>query len=433
MLKRLFIGLAGLVVLGLLGFIVLAWQSAIAPIAPPPAASFSPELVARGEALAGGGYCANCHTAKGGQRFAGGYAMQTPFGVLYSTNITPDPETGIGTWSEAAFARAMREGVARDGSHLFPVFPYNHFTKLSDDDVRALYAYFMTRAPVRAPAPTNGLPFPLNIRALEAGWKLLFFRPGRFQPDPAQSVEWNRGAYLAEGLSHCGACHTPRNLLGAEKDGDAYAGAVIDDWIAPPLTSANPAPAPWTQDELHSYLRNGMSLLHGTPSGPMAPVVHGGLSALPDSDVQAIALYFADLDHARDREPAVAAAVARAMSYASLGTGQEFDADARLYTAACASCHYNAGKAPLAVRPDLALNSALSLPDPTNLVQVMLRGISASEGIPGVVMPGFAHAFTDTDIARIAAYLRRTRTNLPPWTDLDEKITAVRHQISASR
>ena len=200
LLKRLFIAFVGLVILGPAGFIVLAWRSAIAPVAPPAAASFPPELVARGETLADGGYCATCHTAKGGQRFAGGYAMQTPFGVIYSTNITPDPETGIGTWSEAAFARAMREGVARDGSHLFPVFPYNHFTKLSDDDVRALYAYFMTRATVRAPAQTNGLPFPLNIRALQAGWKLLFFRPGRFQPDPApkRRVEiaaliWQRG------------------------------------------------------------------------------------------------------------------------------------------------------------------------------------------------------------------------------------------------
>jgi len=431
--KRLFIGLAGLVILGLLGFIVLAWQPAIAPVAPPTAASFPPLLVAKGEALAGGGYCATCHTAKDGQRLAGGYSMQTPFGVLYSTNITPDPETGIGTWSAAAFARAMREGVARDGSHLFPAFPYNHFTKLSDDDIAALYAYLMTRAPIRAPAPVNGLPFPLNIRALQAGWKLLFFRPGRFQPDPSQSTEWNRGAYLAQGLSHCGACHTPRNVLGAETQGDVYAGAVIDDWIAPPLTEANPAPAPWTQDELHNYLRYGVSVLHGTAAGPMAAVVHGGLSMLLDSDVQAIARYFADLGRAGDREAAVDAAVSRAMSYASIGTGQEFDADARFYTAACASCHYNAGKTPLAARPDLALNSALSLPDPTNLIQVVLRGINASDGMPGVVMPSFAQAFTDTDIVRIAAYLRRTRTNLPPWTDLDKKVATIRQQISVSR
>jgi mono/diheme cytochrome c family protein len=382
--------------------------------------------------LAGGGYCAECHTAKGGQRFAGGYAMATPFGVIYSTNITPDPETGIGSWSEAAFGRAMREGVARDGSHLFPAFPFDHFTKVSDDDVKAIYAYLMTRPLVRAPARASTIPFPLNIRAFQEGWKILFFRSGRFEPVAGKSAEWNRGAYLALGLSHCGACHTPRNLLGAEKAGDAYAGAVIDNWIAPPLTAANPAPVPWTQEELHSYLRNGMSVLHGTAAGPMSPVVHG-LSALPESDIQALASYFADVDHAGDRLVSANPAVARAMSYAPLGTGQEFDTDARLYIAACASCHYNSGHVPLAVRPDLALNSALNLPDPTNLIQVMLRGVGAEEGIPGVVMPSFAQALSETDIARIAAYLRRTRTNLPPWPDLDKKIAAMRRQISASQ
>jgi cytochrome c553 len=206
---------------------------------------------------------------------------------------------------------------------------------------------------------------------------------------------------------------------------------VVDNWTAPPLTAANPAPVPWTQEELRSYLRNGMSVLHGTTAGPMSPVVHG-LAALPESDVQAIATYFADIDHADDRLASADPAVVRAMSYAPLGTGQEFDADARLYLAACASCHYNSGHAPLAVRPDLALNSALSLPDPTNLIQVVLRGVGAEEGIPGVVMPNFA-ALSDADLARIAAYLRRTRTNLPPWPDLEKKIAAMRRQITASQ
>ena len=244
--KRVPAVIAGLVVLGVLGFVTLAWRPAIAPISPPPPGSFAPDLVAKGEALSGGGFCAVCHTAEGGQIYAGGYPMQTPFGIIYSTNITPDPETGIGTWSEAAFTRAMHEGVARDGSHLFPAFPYDHFTKLSDNDVKALYAYFMTRPPFRSPAKGNTIPFPLNIRYLQAGWKLLFFRPGRYEFDAAKSAEWNRGAYLALGLSHCGACHTPRNLVGAEKAGDAYAGAVVDNWIAPALTAENPSPAPWT-------------------------------------------------------------------------------------------------------------------------------------------------------------------------------------------
>jgi len=430
--KRLLTVIAGLAVLGVLGFLALAWWPAIAPISPSPPGSFAPDLVARGEALAAGGFCTECHTVKGGQRFAGGYPMHTPFGVLYSTNITPDPETGIGTWSEAAFARSMHEGVARDGSLLFPAFPFDHFTKLSDDDVKALYAYFMTRPPVRAPAQANTIPFPLNIRYLQAGWKLLFFRAGRFEPDPNKSAEWNRGAYLAEGLSHCGACHTPRNVLGAEKSGEPYAGAVVDNWIAPALTAANPSPAPWTEDELHRYLGSGVSVLHGIAAGPMSPVPHG-LSALPESDVRAIATYFADVDHAAERAALVGAAVARAMSYAAApGAAPESDPDARFYTAACASCHYNSG-APLAVRPDLALNSAVNLSDPTNLIQVMIGGVTAGEGVPGVVMPSYAHAFSDADIARIAAYLRRTRTSLPPWPDLDAKIASIRQQASATQ
>jgi mono/diheme cytochrome c family protein len=431
MAKRLLIGVVGLGILGILGFGALAWRPAIAPIAPPAPGRFAPALVAKGEALAGGGFCAECHTAKGGQEFAGGYPMATPFGVIYSTNITPDPDTGIGTWSEAAFARAMHEGVARDGSLLFPAFPYDHFTKLSEDDVRALYAYFMTRTPVRAPAQENGLPFPLNIRYLQAGWRLLFFRSARFEPNGRKSDEWNRGAYLSEALSHCGACHTPRNLLGAEKADHAYAGAVVDNWIAPPLTAANPTPVPWTTDELISYLRKGFSVAHGSAAGPMAPVVNG-LSALPDPDVQALANYFADIDKANDHLASIGPAIARAMSYAPLGAAGKDAADARLYTAACASCHYNSGQ-PLAMRPDLSLNSALNLPDPTNLIQVILNGINAKDGIPGVVMPSFAQALSDADIARIAAYLRRTRTNLPPWSDLESKIAALRRQIVASQ
>src|SRR5271157_3584588 len=202
--------------LSILGFGVLAWRSAIAPAAPPAPAGFAPALVAKGGALAGGGYCAACHTAKGGQSFAGGYAMQTPFGVIYSTNITPDSETGIGNWSLAAFERALREGVRRDGSHLYPVFPYDHFTKLSDDDVQALYAYFMTRTPVRAPAHSNGLPFPFNIRALQAGWKLLFFRPGRFEPAAGKAAN-GTGAHISQPGLAIAALVTPRATCLAPK------------------------------------------------------------------------------------------------------------------------------------------------------------------------------------------------------------------------
>jgi mono/diheme cytochrome c family protein len=430
MYKKMLTWLLTLGVIGLSGFFALAWRSGIAPVTPPAPGSFPPELVAKGEALSGAGFCAECHTRKDGEKFTGGYAMATPFGVIYSTNITPDPETGIGTWSEAAFARAMREGIARDGSHLFPAFPFDHFTKVSDDDVKAIYAYLMSQPPAKATARANTIPFPLNIRAFQEGWKILFFRPGRFEPFATRSAEWNRGAYLAVGLSHCGACHTPRNLLGAEKTADSFSGAVVDNWIAPPLTNANPAPAPWTKEELYRYLRTGASILHGTTAGPMSPVVHG-LSAVDDRDIRALASYFADIDHADDRSASIAPAVARAMSYAPLGVGQDFDAESRLYTAACGSCHYNSGRAPLAVRPDLALNTAVNLPEPTNLIQVILRGISAKDGLANVVMPSFAEALSDADIGRIAAYLRRTRTNLPPWPKLADKIADLRRQTSA--
>ena len=426
--KRLLIGVLAVGVLAAAGFLALAWKPAIAPIDPPAAASFPAELVARGAILAGAGNCASCHTVKGGPDFAGGLPLATGFGTLYSSNITPDPETGIGRWSEAAFARAMHEGVARDGSHLFPAFPFDHFTKVTDEDLTALYAYLMTQKPVQAAQKPSTLPFPLNIRALQAGWKLLFLHKGVYQADPIKSAEWNRGAYLAEGLGHCGACHTPRNALGAEKSGAAYGGATIGGWIAPALTAANPSPAPWTQDELFAYLRSGASILHGTAAGSMSEVVHDGLARLPDPDIHAIAVYFADIDQASARAAATELAIAKAAAASTFGLAQLSDPDAHLYVSACASCHYSAASAPLAVRPDLSLNSALSLSEPTNFVKVVLSGITLKDGMPGVMMPGFAHTLSDAEVARLAAYLRATRTELPAWTDLETKVAAIRKE-----
>jgi mono/diheme cytochrome c family protein len=412
--------------IGLGGFAALAWRSAIAPIAPPASSVFAPDIVARGAVLANAGYCATCHTAKGGQPYAGGYPIATGFGTIFSTNITPDAETGIGGWSEAAFRRAMHQGVARDGSLLFPAFPYDHFTKLSDADVSALYAYFMTRSPVHASARENTLPFPLNIRALQAGWKLLFFSAGRFQERPERGAAWNRGAYLAEGISHCGACHTPRNALGAEERGKVFAGAPIDGWDAPPLTRSNPSPAPWTENELFAYLRTGVSQFHGTTAGPMSQVVHDGLTALPDLDIRALAVYFADIDDAGARVAAAAPATRHELAVSALGAGPRDDPAARLTAAACASCHYNAGAATNPLRPDLALNTAVNAPAPTNLIRIMLYGISAREGAAGVVMPGFSRGLNDADIARIAAYLRATGTPRAPWPDLEKQVASIR-------
>ncbi|MDB5580435.1 MAG: hypothetical protein JWR80_5611 [Bradyrhizobium sp.] len=425
MLKRIALGGAAALAVALLGFAVFAWRPAIATITPPAPASFTPAQIARGGILAGAGYCATCHTAIGGAPFAGNYPMATSFGTIYSTNITPDPDTGIGRWSLAAFTRALREGVRRDGAHLFPAFPYDHFTRLSDDDVASLYAFLMTRPAAHAEARANGIPFPLNVRLLQAGWKWLYFKPGRFAPDPARDAAWNRGAYLAEGISHCGACHTPRGALGAEQHDSAYRGAAIDGWLAPPLDRSNPSPVPWNEDELVAYLGTGVSRYHGVAAGPMSNVPQG-LARLPAADLHAIARYFLSINGAEGRAAETPAAIAGALAADRVGTGLRYDAAARLYAGACASCHYNGGSDPNPLRPDLALNSALSLDDPANLIRVILYGISAKQGIPGVVMPGFATGFSDADVARVAAWLRTTRTAKPAWPDLEKRVAAIR-------
>jgi len=427
--RRIEVAILAVGLLGIAGFMLLSWRPVIVALERPAPESFSSESIARGEALAAAGHCASCHTRPGGPSYAGGYGVNTPFGIVYGTNITPDPKTGIGTWSMEAFARAMREGVARNGSHLFPAFPYNAYTKLTDGDLRALYAYLMTRQPVSATVPPNTVPFPLSVRAFQEGWKIHFFRSGRFQTNPAKSDEWNRGAYLAEALSDCGGCHTPRNSLGAEKSRDAYAGAVVDGWIAPALDQANPSPLPWTQEDLFSFLRTGTSPMHGAAGGTMTPVIRDALAlaVVPDSDVRAIAVYFTDMNHGAARASSVDATAGEAIATSDLAVGQPYDADAELYASACMSCHYNAGPAPLPARPELALNSALTLPEPTNFIRVVLRGVGSTDGAPGMAMPTYA-SLTDGEIVSLAAYLRRTRTKLPPWNDLEKKAAAARRE-----
>jgi mono/diheme cytochrome c family protein len=432
MIRRIAIGILAVAFLGLVGFLFLSWRRAIPPIERPAPESFSAESIARGEALAAAGHCASCHTRPEGQPFAGSYGVNTPFGIIYGTNITPDPKTGIGAWPLEAFARAMHEGVARDGSHLFAAFPYNAYTKLTDDDVKALYAYLMTRQPVSATVPSNTVPFPLSVRALQEGWKILFFRSGRFETNPSKSPEWNRGAYLAEAISDCSGCHTPRNALGGEKAAKPYAGTVIDGWIAPALDQRNPSPVPWTQEELFLFLRNGTSPLHGAAGATMTPVIRDALAlaVVPDSDVRAIGVYFSDMDHAATRASNVDATVRQALATSDLAVNQPYDAQADLYASACMSCHYNTGPAPLPARPELALNSALTLPEPTNFIQVVLKGVGTADGAPGLVMPAYA-SLTDAEIAGLASYLRRTRTNYPPWSDLEKKVAAIRGKATA--
>ncbi|WP_342447459.1 cytochrome c [Mesorhizobium opportunistum] len=290
--KRFWIGVFVVVIAGAAGLFAYAWKPAIDPVEPPQRSAFDQALIEKGAVLASVGNCTSCHTKPGDKSFAGGLAVPTPFGTIYSTNITPDPETGIGRWSQAAFTRAMREGVDRAGNHLYPAFPYDHFTLVSDEDNSALYAYLMTRRPVNKRPPANELPFPLNVRLVLAGWKLLFFDKGSYQTVASQSAEWNRGAYLVNGLGHCGACHTPRNMLGAEKAGSHLAGGEAEGWTAFALDASTTAPVPWTHDSLFAYLRRGWHTEHGVANGPMGEVT-GNLGRLPDADISAMATYIA--------------------------------------------------------------------------------------------------------------------------------------------
>ncbi|RIY01635.1 cytochrome c [Aureimonas flava] len=433
---------AGLLVLAAIGggaFAALAWKSEIAPIDAAQLPAFDPELVRQGEDLAAVGNCVVCHTAPGGRPFAGGRPLETPFGTIYATNITPDRETGIGRWSEPAFQRSMREGVDREGRHLYPAFPYDHFTRVTDEDNRALYAYLMTREPVAARAPENELPFPLNVRAILAGWKLLFLREGPFQPDPARDAEWNRGAYLAEGLGHCGACHTPRNVLGAAKTGSAhFGGGESDGWTAYALNADSPAPIPWDVDSLTRYLHTGWEASHGVARGPMAPV-NANLGTLPESESRAIATYVASLmgepsaEKRRRAEALLAeegthapgAVVASGGSQTAPVSHDPADRGAAIYAAACSTCH-DAGRPLPYGGLRLDRSTAIHGPTPANPINVVLNGIPAPEGGRGPIMPGYAGAFDDGQIADLLAYMRRTFSDQPPWDDPSDLIAEAR-------
>jgi nicotinate dehydrogenase subunit B len=405
--------------------LALPWRS-IAPIARPDPSAYSAATIAKGQQLAALGDCAVCHTQVNGAINAGGRAIETPFGIIYSTNITPDPETGIGAWSYPAFERAMREGIHRDGKHLYPAFPYNHFAKTSDADLQALYAYLMAQPAVKSVSPESKLAFPFNLRPLMAGWNALFHSSATFAPDATESAIWNRGAYLVEGLGHCGACHSPRNALGAEK-ADAYlAGGLAEGWEAPPLTSLSQAPIPWTEDELFAYLRTGESRFHGVAAGPMAPVVKE-LTALPDEDIRAMAVYLGSFNGkpiGKAEQEVLAAGLetssdTRAVSASSAG--------ARLYDGACAVCHTVGGAPLFGSRPSLALNSNLHSAAPDNLIQVILHGIGAPASSDLGYMPGFKDSFNDRQIAELVSYLRRQfAPDKPPWTGIDAAIGRLR-------
>ncbi|MET1029142.1 MAG: molybdopterin cofactor-binding domain-containing protein [Dongiaceae bacterium] len=421
-----FFGGLGALFAGLTGFaaVSLSIAPAISPIARPDPSTYSAATIERGRILASLGACAVCHTAPNGIAYAGGLALETPFGTVMTTNITPDVETGIGAWSYPAFERAMRDGIHRDGRHLYPAFPYPSFTKTSEADLQALYAFLMSQPAVSQANAESRLAFPFNIRPLLAGWNLLFNRTGELEADPARSDLWNRGRYLVDGLGHCGACHTPRNAFGAERQGSSYlAGGVAEGWDAPALTSLSKTPIPWSEDELFAYLRTGTSRLHGGAAGPMAPVIEE-LKALPETDIRAMATYLASLSDPLPADEAEARAAQIVASTASAAHPPASPA-ARLYEGACAVCH-EAGRGALTVNlgPPLGLNTNLHADRPDNFLRAVLEGVEVpAHG----TMPGFRGVLDDKQLAALADYARmRFAPEKAAWDNLAETVTRLR-------
>jgi mono/diheme cytochrome c family protein len=412
-------GCLAVAVLLVIGGFVVIWRPAIAPISPGAGPGADERTFRHGAELAAIGHCNSCHQASGGKPYAGGLALATPFGTIFSSNITPDTETGIGSWSEAAFQRAMHNGVDREGRQLYPAFPYDHFTKATEADVHALYVYLMNQPPVRNTIPANELDFPFSIRPIVAGWKLLFLRTAPVPQDASRTPQWNRGRYLVEGLGLCGSCHTPRNIMGAEEKSRAYAGGAAEGWNAPPLNADSFAARNWTVDQMAQYLSTGWTRWHGAAAGPMADVTRH-LAQADSDDVRAMATYIVSLlpQTAAARDGAAAAEKKQVP-----GASAEVVA---LFTGACANCHDDGNGVGPSKAVSLALSSAVRQPESANMVRVMLTGVQPPLGAPGAYMPSFDSMLTDRQIALLAEYVRARYTTEPPWTDVRAEIAKAR-------
>ncbi|MFF0923901.1 molybdopterin cofactor-binding domain-containing protein [Rhizobium leguminosarum] len=424
-------------VAALSGIVTMAspWRPAIGTIQQPDANVYSAATIERGRLAAAAGACNVCHVGNDGTPFAGGRRFDTPFGAVYATNITPDVQSGIGAWSYPAFERAMREGISRDGHHLYPAHPYTSFAGAEDADLQALYAYMMTQAPVAEKAPETKLKFPYSIRAMMAGWNALFLKAQPFKYVETRDAQWNRGAYLVETLGHCSACHTDRNALGAEKSGSArLSGGFADGWEAPALNAFAKGPVGWTADAFYDYLRTGHSRDHGSAAGPMAHVVEV-MQPLPDSDIRAMATYLASLNEAPADSKAQSQAALAASEAAKASAARISPKGERLFSGACATCHTGN-----TILSSLALNSNLHAATPDNLIQAILNGVEApailaqttGRQAPEVMsMPAFRQTLNDGQIKDLADYLRaRFAPDKPAWTETTkamQRVTAASH------
>jgi mono/diheme cytochrome c family protein len=368
-----------------------------------PAPSPATQVLLRGEYLARAGDCVACHTEPNGRPFAGGRAMPTPFGNLYVPNITPDDETGIGQWSAEEFYRMMHTGVSRDGTLLYPAMPFASYTKVTRDDCDAIYAYLMSVQPVRQRNRPHELRFPYNKRDLLLGWRALYFKEGEYVPDPQQSAQWNRGAYLVQGLGHCSMCHTAVNALGGSSESQAFEGGMIpnQNWYAPSLTSNREAGlGEWSIKDIVDLLQVGVSN-RATVYGPMAEVVYNSLQYMTDADAEAMAVYLKALPQ-RDSEPPPTSQ-ARLVQPTVMETGRN------VYVAQCAMCHGTEGKGQPPHFPPLAGNQSITMASPVNSIRMVLNG-----GYPPGTrknprpygMPPFAHVLNDEQAAAVVTYIR---------------------------
>lgn len=355
-------------------------------------------LIERGRYLAAAADCFACHTVRnGGEPYAGGRPIETPFGNIISPNITPDQETGIGAWTDDQFVNAVRKGVRSDGAHLYPAMPYTSYTKMSREDVLAIRAYLNTVEPVRNPVATNTLPFPFNVRPSLSAWKALYFQEGAYQPDPKRSAQWNRGAYLVEGPGHCTACHTPKSFLGGDKTAQHFQGSKLQGWFAPDITNDNKTGlGAWSPEQIATYLKTGHNRFSAA-TGPMAEEVADSTSKLSDDDLKAMAIYLKSLPGRNSSDSAIP------KQDAQMVAGQA------IYRDQCSACHGLDGKGVPHLFPSIADSAVARSDDPTTAIRLILRGgrSVATEHEPTAPgMPSFAWQLNDDQIAAVLTYVR---------------------------
>lgn len=360
-------------------------------------------LVQQGAYLIDAADCQACHTVKGGQPYAGGRAFKLPFGTIYTPNITPDRETGIGAWSDAEFVRAVHKGIGREGERLYPAFPYASYTGLTDGDVLAIKAYLFSLAPVHRPKQNNTFVFPFNQRPLMAFWSAFFNEDKRFRPVGERSVQWNRGAYLVEAAGHCGECHTPRNLMQAQDMRKKFGGGVAEGWNAYNVSSDRlTGIGAWTPEEITSYLRTGHAAGRGTASGPMAEVVELSTSRLTPADLAAVVTYLRSVP--AYRSPTLPERLAGPASTFPKAADARDAVGKRVFEGACASCHAWSGAGALVASAQLTGSRAVNDPSAANVAQMIING-AGSPGRGRPYMPAFGSAYSDTEIAATANYV----------------------------